>query len=345
MQPAPSTSLTTAPRARGTGMLLLATILWGSGFLAAKSSLSTWSPALLMLLRFSIAALCFVPFIFGRKKAVAFAPQAEPRPWRDAIILGLVLWLGYILQTIGLQYTTIGRSAFITAMNVVFTPIFAFILGARIRIIIWPCAALALAGTGLLTHDGGSPNAGDWWTLSCAMAWGAYIAHLETVSPRHPPIALAGRQIVVVAVLSLGFWAVDASFLHLSHAVASPAVAANAPTLTDASNLASTSASTSIVVSAPFLSDTAWAWIGLFYLACIVTALTTWLQTFGQQYIPGADASVIYTLEPVFGAGIAWMVAGQTLGPKGLMGAGLIVAAAILISRFPPPGVPAAHAG
>ena len=65
------------------------------------------------------------------------------------------------------------------------------------------------------------------------------------------------------------------------------------------------------------------------YLGVVTTALTTWLQAVGQRTVPGPQASLLYTMEPVWASLFAWLIAGESFGPTGWAGAALILAAAV----------------
>lgn len=65
------------------------------------------------------------------------------------------------------------------------------------------------------------------------------------------------------------------------------------------------------------------------YLAVVTTALTNWMQAVGQQSVPAERAAVIYAMDPVYAAGFAYLLLGETLGPVGLVGAGIITGAAL----------------
>jgi drug/metabolite transporter (DMT)-like permease len=93
------------------------------------------------------------------------------------------LFLGYVLQTVGLQYTTASNSAFVTALYVIFVPLF---LG-RFHLRIWISAALALVGLWCLINPTVVLNLGDMLTLGCAMAFAAHIACLESYSREGDP--------------------------------------------------------------------------------------------------------------------------------------------------------------
>ncbi|HXC61402.1 MAG TPA: DMT family transporter, partial [Nitrospiria bacterium] len=120
-------SQTSSATKRITAELFLvgATFIWGGTFVIVKVGLEDISPMLLVAVRFSIAAilfsLLFYKKIFPMNRAV----------FRKGSWLGLLLFLGFILQTVGLNDTTPSKSAFITGTLVIFTPIFQLIIEKR----------------------------------------------------------------------------------------------------------------------------------------------------------------------------------------------------------------------
>ncbi len=77
-------------------------------------------------------------------------------------------------------------------------------------------------------------------------------------------------------------------------------------------------------------------WGAVLYLGVVATALTTWLQTWGQRYVPAPQAAVLYTLEPVWATLFAFLLLGERLGPSGALGALLVVLATLLATRRSP---------
>lgn len=124
----------------GVFYLNLATLFWGSTFVLVKDSLQTLGPGQVNFVRFAIATLVFLPFLLRR----------DPRLWGAGLELGTVLFLAYLTQTVGLQYTTASRSAFITTLYVVALPMLLGLLGQRLGWPIWLAAGLAIGGGALV---------------------------------------------------------------------------------------------------------------------------------------------------------------------------------------------------
>ncbi|MEZ0347237.1 MAG: EamA family transporter [Thermus sp.] len=77
-------------------------------------------------------------------------------------------------------------------------------------------------------------------------------------------------------------------------------------------------------------------WGAVLYLGVVATALTTWLQTWGQRRVPAPQAAILYTLEPVWATLFAYLLLGERLGLTGLLGALLVVLATSLAIRRSP---------
>jgi drug/metabolite transporter (DMT)-like permease len=193
-----------ASPARGVALLSFTTFLWGTTFVVTQGALDhAHIPASeLVLGRFLVAGIVFLPFLKLGKKL-----------WLAAIELGITLWAGFATQTIGLKYTTVDRSAFITSMHVIFVPVLAGLMGRSTRWIVWLAAGVALGGVYLLSHDGKPPNRGDAWTLACAMVWALYIARLENFTAVLPSKALTAAHLWVVVILS-AFWTAGTGISH-----------------------------------------------------------------------------------------------------------------------------------
>ena len=188
--------------ARGIALLTLTTFLWGTTFIVTKNALGTFPASELILARFLIAGIVFLPFLrLGRKL------------WLASLELGFLMWVGFATQTIGLRYTTVDRSAFITSMHVILVPVIAGMMGRSTRPIVWLAALIALAGVGLLSHDGSPPNIGDLWTLLCAISWAIYIARLENFTAALPSKPLTAAHLWVVILLSAG-WTASTGISH-----------------------------------------------------------------------------------------------------------------------------------
>jgi drug/metabolite transporter (DMT)-like permease len=266
----------------GVATLIAMTLVWGTTFAITKETLGVVSVPLLLALRFSLAALCFSFVGFDRRALV------------PALVLGLLAFVGFATQTAGLAITTASKSAFITGLAVVLTPVVGRLLyGDRAPARVVAATVLAVAGLALLTLRGGDGtlNAGDVLTLVTALAYAFYIVYLGRVASSASALALAGLQHVPMALLAWA-WAI--------------------PDL-------------------PTLAHVPWqAFAAIAYLALFASALSAVAQTYAQRVVPATVAALIFVLEPVFASLVAMVVLGEVLGVAGWAGGGLVVLAMAL---------------
>lgn len=151
--------------------LLLTTLIWGATFPATKAALEQIPPLSFLFLRFALGALMTWALILATKQRLTWSPSVL----RMSVIATGWLCLGYVLQTVGLRYTTASNSAFITVLYVVFVPIFVWRFAAST----WTAIGLAMVGLWLLVKPSASASVGDLLTLLCAAAFAAHIVCLE----------------------------------------------------------------------------------------------------------------------------------------------------------------------
>ena len=282
--------LSTSTR-RGDLALVVAAICFGTTFLVVQDAVERVEPIPFLTVRFLVGALALWP--------IARTRTPTPHELRDGALAGLTLLAGYVLQTIGLQYTGSATSAFITYLLVVFVPVLGLVLlRRRPHPVTLAGIVVAVAGLVLLTDPGGGGEAagfgrGEVLTLGCAIAFAAHVVVLGETAGRHDPFRMATVQVAVVGLACAvpGLWLGGYGF---------PASATIAAVAT-----------------------------GLF-----ATALAFVLQVSGQRTVPPARAALVLLLEPVFAAILAALT-GDALTGSQLSGAALILVAVILSETLP----------
>lgn len=279
-------------RTRAELFLLSITLIWGSTFALSKYLLDTISPLFFIGVRFSLALVIFT-LIASRR---VFATTKDS--FIKGGILGVLLFAGFAAQTIGLQYTGASKSAFITGMMVVFTPICQILIERRapkVGNIIG--IVLVTIGLFLLTSPAGSEfNLGDGLNLFCALTFALYIVYLDVFSKGLDPVHLTVAQFVVCGVL--GF--IAAGFFETVR-----------------------------------FHPTAGAYGALLYLTIFATVIALFVQTRYQKDTTPTRSALIFSIEPVLAAGFAYLILGEVLGVVGMVGGGLIVGG-VLISELSP---------
>ena len=131
-------------------LLILVTGIWGSTFAVVKTLTETLEPQVLIAWRFLIGTLATLPLLLLWRQTAPPASEQRPRSlWKDGLLVGAWLIVGYGTQTIALQTTSANRAAFITALSVVLVPLWQALVARRpLGVSLWAAAALAVAGLG-----------------------------------------------------------------------------------------------------------------------------------------------------------------------------------------------------
>lgn len=176
--------------------LLLTAFVWGATFPATKAALEQISPLSFLFLRFLLGSLVvFGALLLMRRRLTCDAYMVQA-----SAIATAWLFLGYVLQTIGLRYTTASNSAFITVLYVVFVPLYLRRLGVHT----WVSNGIALLGLWLLVRPTASANLGDLLTLGSAAAFAAHMVCLERYSRVADPVSLFAWQLLLMTLAMFG---------------------------------------------------------------------------------------------------------------------------------------------
>ncbi len=281
--------------------LALVALIWGSTFVVVKRALNEISTMYFLALRFAFASVCLC-VIFGRSYR-RDGTHAFWRGLRGGAAAGVFLWLGYVLQTFGLKYTTAGNSGFLTGLYIVLVPLISACVYKR-----WPQLpelggiAIATAGMVVLTlpslNRNLEMNRGDLLTVGCAVAFAFHLLVLGYYSQRERFEAVALGQIACAAVLSA-----------LTLGIEPPRAVWSAAVIF------------AVVLTSLF-----------------ATALAFALQTWGQQYTTPTRTALIFALEPVFALVTAVLAGGEALTLAAVCGGALILAGIITVELKPARG-------
>jgi drug/metabolite transporter (DMT)-like permease len=328
---------------------------------SSSSSSSSSTAAYFTLARFGTAAILSSPYTPGvqqimdnvQERLFATAQQQQQQPdslstttaWRYGFELGIYMFLGYAFQAIGLETTTASRSGFLLYLNVKLVPFFAYVLyGKSIATRSWISAIVAFIGTSLLALDNNGNEsssesislttatitAGDLWSIAAAATSAIFILRMESASRQVDKSSeLNAATLWTVTLLSL-LWTMTLSIQHESNTDGSTA---GAMVMVDVGTMSTTFITISIQSIQHIYHETILTitqhFIPLLYLSGITTALANYIQSKAQQNISAERASIIYAMDPVYGAIFANLLLGETLGKVGIGGALLIVLAAV----------------
>lgn len=268
--------------------LLFVAVIWGASYAVAKETLAVTSVAALIFFRFLIATSILLPVCLRELS------RLQPADALRGAVLGAILSLIFIAETVGVLHTSATNAAFLISLCVLFTPILESIVNRhRLPPAIAACAGISLLGTGLMVWkaDGLSFNSGDLAIL-CAAALRAVMV----VSTKR---LFAGRAISSGALTSLQMITVTA--------------------LSGALLLATQGVPGFIPSSTPAF------WAGLLFLALFCTLAAFFIQTWAIRRTNPTRVSFLMGTEPMFGAIFAMLLLGEVFTGLDAVGAALIL--------------------
>lgn len=182
-------------------ILLLVTISWGLSFPLIKIALQFVSPLLFNFIRFAITFLIFIFFAKGKMNFLNY------NEWKFGVFLGIFLFSALAFQTIGLEYTTASKSAFITGTNLIFVPFVQYmILKTKPKPENIFGAIIVLIGLYILSEAYFTkPNKGDILTFICAVSYSFHIILVDKFSRKINFYYLVFGQFLVMTILSFLF--------------------------------------------------------------------------------------------------------------------------------------------
>ena len=273
--------------------LLGVVIIWGYTFPVIKNVLELIPPFTFLTYRFLLASS--VIFLIFRKKLKRITIQTVSK----GFLLGLLLFIGYFGQTVGTQFTTATKTAFITGISVVLVPVFSFFwIREKIGFNSIIGVALAMAGLFLMNSNGKlfHINKGDALVFLCAIGFALYIVAVHVYTKEYDYVQLVFIQLVTVFLMSfLMSLLFEREALHFSY---------NLPVL--------------------------WA---IAVTGIFATAFALYLQNRFQQYSSPTKIAIIFSSEPVFGALFSHLILGETIGLFGVIG-GIAIFIGMLIAQL-----------
>ena len=165
-------------KAKGTIYILLATVIWGSTFVAQSTGMDYIQPFTFLAVRGLLAIIFMIPMIYlldGNERGDFAKKWHDPQLWRSGILCGIFLFIATALQQIGLVDTSAGKAGFITAMYIVIVPFIGLFYGKKPGIAPIISVFIAVIGLYLLSCVGvDSINSGDILLIGCAVAFSFY---------------------------------------------------------------------------------------------------------------------------------------------------------------------------
>lgn len=263
---------TVSHKYRQSALLLLTAAIWGSAFVAQQTGMDYVGPFTFNAARNLLGGLTLLPLIvfFSSRKKRTLPPDAssengtQPKTlWAGGILCGIALFVASTLQQIGIQYTTVGKAGFITALYIVLVPVCGFFLRKRVQPKVWLAVLIAVAGLYLLCMTDGSFSLqkGDFLVLACALGFTVHILVIDHFSPLVSGIKMSCIQFFTCSILS---------------------------------------AVCMVLFETVNFSDLLHAWMPILYAGILSSGIGYTLQIIGQKGLNPTMASLLMSLESVF---------------------------------------------
>lgn len=290
-----------AGRTQGILMLMVASLIWGTAFVAQSVGMEYVGPFTFNGARFLVGAIVLTPIIWLNSRTEsaveAFGKLVDAHLLlKGGFCCGLIIFVSSTLQQMGILHTTVGKAGFITSLYIVIVPLLGLFLKKKVDGIIWGCVLLAVMGMYLLCiNESLTLNQGDLLILLCAIGFATHILIIDHYSPLVDGVKLSAIQFVVCSVLST-----IAAFIFEN----------------------------------PQWSMIQQAWKPILYTGVLSCGIAYTFQILGQKYVAPVIASLILSLESVFAVLAGWIILNEILTMKEIWGCVLIFIA-ILLAQTP----------
>ena len=294
-------------------ILLLTATIWGIAFVAQSEGGDAVGAFTFNSTRSLIGSLVLIPVIFLLNKINPKDNEDESGVSSEnsssgnifsrnrtlilgGISCGICFFLASNFQQLGIQYTSVGKAGFITACYIVIVPILGLFMKKKCSPFIWAAVAMALVGLYLLCiTDGFSIGKGDILVLICAVLFSLHILIIDYFSPKVDGVKMSCIQFFICGVLS-----------------AIPA----------------------LIFEHPQLSAFQGAWGAILYAGVMSCGVAYTLQIVGQKNMDPTVASLILSLESCISVLAGWIILGQKLSMREIIGC-VVMFTAIVLAQLP----------
>ena len=281
-------------------ILLGCSVIWGSAFVAQSAAMDLgMQPYAFTAVRMLAGALCLMPFIYLRRRiALPATKTGKVRLVKSGMLIGVTVAVASCFQQAGLQYTTAGKGAFLTALYILLVPIVgAAFFHRKTGLWTWLCLIIGAVGLWFLSiTESFTLEKGDALMVLCALVFTLQILLVDKFAPDFDPLTLCCLEFLTAGLLSFLPMAIFEGFGFQN---IRPAI---------------------------------WC---ILYCGIFSCGIAYWLQIVGQRHLPPALASLIMSFESVFGANFGELILHERMTARELLGCALIFAALVLSQVLP----------
>lgn len=287
-------------------LLTITAAIWGFAFVAQSVGMDYVEPFTFNCVRNLIGAAVLVPVILtlgrsgkteGQKNTADCSPKKEKNmTLAGGTCCGILLFISSGAQQIGMQYTTVGKAGFITAIYIILVPVLGLFFKKKCGILVWISVLLAMVGFYFLTMMGESSfTKGDAYVLVCAFMFSGHILCVDYFAPRANGVKMACMQFFVCGILS---------------------------------------GSAMFIWETPALTNICHAWGPILYAGVLSCGVGYTLQILGQKNFNPAIAALIMSLESVFSVLAGWLLLHEALSVYEAIGC-ILIFGGIILAQIP----------
>lgn len=281
---------------RGSLLLLTAAVIWGVAFVAQSAGMDYMGPFTFNGFRFILGGTVLLPLILVRRhshKKMSIPQASMKTTMLGGICCGLALCAGSTCQQLGIKYTTVGKAGFITTLYIILVPILGIFLKKRVPAKVWIGAVMAAFGLYLLCmKESFSLSKGDTWVFICAFLFAIHILLVDHFAPMVDGIELSSIQFYTAGIICTIL---------------------------------------AFILESPSLKDLI-AGIGpILYTGVMSSGVGYTCQVVGQKDMNPTVASLIMSLESVVSVIAAFLILGQVMTGRELIGCAIVFNAVILV--------------
>lgn len=290
-------------------LLFITAVIWGVAFVAQSAGMDYVGPYTFNAVRCLLGGIVLIPCVFfltrsakkeQKKDGTASKMPVMDRP-KDLLIGGLIcgfmMFVSTTLQQVGIAYTTVAKAGFITALYIIIVPILGIFLKRKAGLKIWISVVIALVGLYLLCMKGSlSLSRGDFLILICSICFAIHIMVVDHFTEK-----VSGTKLSCIQFLFAGALSSVLMFLF----------------------------------EEPHWADIRAAWLPICYAGILSCGVAYTFQIIGQRGTDPTIASLILSLESVVSVLAGWILLGETLSPREILGCVLMFGAIILAQINP----------
>lgn len=287
-------------RVPGELLLILTSIIWGTGFVMQRRGMDFVGPFTFMAVRLLLGSLTLLPFVLltrSRRRGSEVSTEVPLKTkLRAVVVCGVVLFLAGSFQQVGIINTTAGKAAFITALYIVLVPVLGLIWGKRTQALVWLGVILAIIGLYLLSFKTGfNIGLGDSIVLAGAFFWALHILAIDHFNQNVDGLIISFGQFLVAGLVAL------------------------------------------IVALLREKIDLQALWTArwiILYAGAVVVGVAYTLQVLGQKGVNPSLAAIILSMESVFGLLSGMLFLGESMTMRELAGCALMLVA-VIVAQWP----------